>query len=317
MCTHYGPEYCCVPGDSSGFCSNNDPENNRIKGAHAFVDSLRSCDPESQIGVLTFSSTVSTHQAPLLLNNDDNINRIHTAIEKAACETEFTINNESEELVTPGQALPKYSAVKKTSLGRALVEATTLVNAIDEQYSTCDAVAARFSCHIILLTDGAWDDFQDINPQLFIEYYQFEFSSCTLPTVHGIFIYDSVTHVEHGYPPQGCTGEDIIDLAPLRTIADLTGGMYFSGSTPENIIKAFDLDLCEPVSVPRKQSRRPINETRSRNENINSEFRLYDLSGRVVTLTTENTARKSQRTNGVFIYRNNKTEQTTVMLRNR
>lgn len=107
MCRQYSPENCCVPGDGSGYCAMNDPDNIRTTGAHYFVDSLRACDPESQVGVLTFTSSVSSRLAPLVLNNSDNTSRIHEAIDRAACGAAFSTGSESEQSVVSGQSLSK------------------------------------------------------------------------------------------------------------------------------------------------------------------------------------------------------------------
>lgn len=163
-----------------------------------------------------------------------------------------------------------------TNIGASL---TAAIEAIDTDY---DAVAARFSRHVILLTDGAWDDFQENGPRQVIEDYTSTFPSRPFPTVHGISIYDSLTHVRHGYPPQGCSDVNITDLEPLQSIADFTGGNYFSASTPQNIIEAFNIDLCEAVAVIRSLHDGHNRKAVPCHKRGSTGYRLYDLFGREV-----------------------------------
>jgi len=132
-------------------------------------------------------------------------------------------------------------------LGLALQEALKVV---DDNFT---GIPADMNRHIILLTDGAWDDAK-INPprdpQTLINEYIAANSGRALPFIHGVFISDSATHVEHGYPPHGCSNTDSVDLSYLQSASESLGkGLFFGGSTPQTISSTF-LQLLNSVVVP-------------------------------------------------------------------
>lgn len=298
MCENFGPGNCCVPGDSSGMCSKNDSENKRIEGAHLFIDSLRACDPESEVGVITFVTTINHSITPLVLNSDANISRLHEAIEDGACSPDPVLTESNGDVSTFRQLLLKKNAITTTNLGKALERA---LEEVDTDYND---IADEFSRHIILLTDGAWDDLEVVNPPAIIDEYTTTHPDRMVPVVHGIFIFDSVTHVQHGYPPEGCAGENTIDLEPLQNIAEFTGGMYFSGSTPQSIINAFNLDLCLKSTVSEKPADRHHFNNILRYHPEEFQYPLYDLSGREVTSRTGNRLIGSPVSNGIYLFEN-------------
>ena len=210
MCENPGGN-CCVIGDSSGECMNNDPDDKRIEAAHVFVDSLRALNPQSEVAVVIFSGDASGH-GPLSLETDENVQQVHSWIDNAGCSNR------------PGLG---------TNLGLGLQDGLSLV---DKNYDELPPFMTR---HIILLTDGAWDDVQTRSPEAIFENYAARYPDRVLPTIHGVFISDSLTHVQHGYPWQGCAGGGLVDLSHLQYTAETTGGLYFPGSRPETVIDNF------------------------------------------------------------------------------
>jgi hypothetical protein len=235
MCEHYGPGRCCVVGDSSGMCSKNDPTNKRVDAANEFVDSLRKKSPLSQIGVLVYASSVSNVLNPVSLETDANVQDIHTMINRAGCS-----------LASP-PALPKTTTTLETNLGTALQRALSV---IDQNYTTMPTTMNR---HIILLTDGAWDDLATRSPLTLIQAYKTANPDRAVPVVHGVFISDSATHVQHGYPAQGCADDGDVDLSNLKTAADSTGGQFFGGTTPQTIVQSFQNLLDSMVTITAQQ----------------------------------------------------------------
>ena len=223
MCQNPGGRTgCCVVGDSSGECMNNDPDDKRIEAARIFVDSLRALNQHSEVGVVIFSGE-ATGYGPLSLDNDQNVQQVLSWIDNAGCQGG-----------TPGLG---------TNLGRGLQTGLSLV---DKNY---DDLLPLMERHIILLTDGAWDDVATRSPQTLLESYTASYPGRAQPTIHGVFISDSLTHVEHGYPWQGCAGDGLVDLSHLQYSADATGGLYFPGSRPETVIENFQT-LLDSVAQP-------------------------------------------------------------------
>jgi hypothetical protein len=216
MCDNSGP--CCVDGDSSGLCMYNDPTNQRILAAHNFVDSLRARSPESEVGIVDYGSNTREHN-PRSLMNDADVTQIHDWIDDAAC--------------TPPRNLGKVAKTTQTYLGAALEVGLDLV---DNNYNSMSPGMPR---HIILLTDGGWDDVGTRPPDEIISNYINSFPNRAVPTVHGVFLSDTALHVAHGYPPQGCSGTRDVDLAHLSTVTQLTSGQYFPASTPQTVVDNF------------------------------------------------------------------------------
>ncbi|MBN1307924.1 MAG: hypothetical protein JXA18_08410 [Chitinispirillaceae bacterium] len=237
MCFQYGPDRCCVPGDGSGMCSRNDSTNQRVVAAKLFVDSLRAISPLSEVGVMVFVDRVSSTLQPLSLDNDNNYSRIQSAIDGAGCSGMMGGGI--------GGGLAKTTAVQTTNCGvalqQALVEVDRNFNAMSEEM--------KEGRHIVLLTDGAWDDNATRSPQTLYEAYSTSFPDRTLPTVHGIFLSDSATHVAHGYPPEGCAENDIVDMSYLQYAALATGGIFEPGSHPETVVEEFRQLLNEMIRL--------------------------------------------------------------------
>lgn len=211
---------CCTPGDGSKLCMDNDPTDQRIEAAHRFVDNLKAMSPGSEVGVVNYASTVKNVLNPLLLSSENNVSRIHRIIDSAACWSE------------PNR-LGKVAKTAETNLGTAMQKGLELA---DFNYNNLDPDIAR---HLILLTDGAWDDVDSRSPELLIREYASSYRNRPVPVVHGVFLSNSELHIAHGYPPQGCSSEDEVNLEYLHTAATLTDGMYFSGATPQTVVANF------------------------------------------------------------------------------
>ncbi len=244
MCSHYGATGCCVPGDGSGMCSRNDPDNKRVDAAKMFVDSLRTINPLSEVGVLVFATSVTSTLQPLSLNLENNYNRIISAIESAGCRP-TTTGGGATGGTTTSAGLAKTTGTNTTNCGLALQQA--LIE-IDRNYDSMSP-ELKEGRHIILLTDGAWDDVATRSPQTLYNNYQTQFPDRALPRVHGIFLSDSATHVAHGYPPAGCAQDTLVNLAYLQQAAQLTNGIYEPGSHPENVVEKFRELLAEIIKI--------------------------------------------------------------------
>lgn len=232
MCEN--PGSCSCTGDSTNNCMNNDPENKRVEAAHVFVNSLRVLNPQSEVAVVVFSSDASGY-GPLSLETDQNLQQVHSWIDNAGCNK------------NPGLG---------TNLGLGLQSGLSLV---DKNYNELLPLMTR---HIILLTDGAWDDFQTRSPEMILESYSTRYPDRVKPTIHGVFISDSITHVEHHYPWQGCAGSGLVDLSHLQSTAEATGGLYFPGSRPETVIENFQTLLDSVVqSAPQMLSSLKVTNT--------------------------------------------------------
>ncbi|MBN1309563.1 MAG: LamG domain-containing protein, partial [Chitinispirillaceae bacterium] len=204
----------------------------------------------SEVGVMVFVDRVSSTLQPLSLDNESNYTMIQSAIDGAGC-TGRTIGG-------GGGGLAKTTAVKETNCGLALQQA--LVEA-DRNF---DAMSAEMKegRHIILLTDGAWDDKETLSPQTLYEAYGTSFPDRTLPTVHGIFLSDSATHVAHGYPPEGCAENDIVDMSYLEYAAVATGGIFEPGSHPETVVEEFTQLLNQIINmIPQTLSQMSVTNT--------------------------------------------------------
>ncbi|MBN1757780.1 MAG: VWA domain-containing protein [Chitinispirillaceae bacterium] len=209
---------CCTEGDGTNNCMLNDPTNQRVAAAHLFVDSLRAKSPESQVGIVIYAQNAETHN-PLPLNSDNNVSQIHDWIDGAACQD---------------RGIGKTTKSLATYLGLGL---QTGLRIADFNFDQMDPFMTR---HVILLTDGAWDDLDIRHPDSVVSAYIRTNPGRAVPAVHGVFLSNVALHVEHGYPPEGCSTTDPVDLSYLEyTSKVLTGGMYFPGSTPENIVSNF------------------------------------------------------------------------------
>lgn len=237
MCTHYGPDNCCEAGDGSGFCSKNDPANKRVDAAVAFVNNLSTMSPESEVGVISFNSNATVRIAPTSLANQTNIDNILAAINAAKCTdtTDRFLQEDPDTLAKVamgGGGGGGGGTNQGAALKRALVEA-------DVRYATLPAFMTR---HIIILTDGGWDDVATNSPATVINAYKTNTTTAErpLPKIHGVFLSDSVTHVTHLYPAQGCASSGLVELNNLRTASvDLSGGLFFGGATPQTVVQNF------------------------------------------------------------------------------
>jgi hypothetical protein len=265
MCENYGPGRCCTAGDSSGFCSRNDPTNMRIEASHRFIDSLRAYVSASEVGVVQFLGTRISSLPPLPLVVNENLLKLDTAIDNAAC------------AVSAGVAKTgKTDKVAVTYIGAALELAFTLA---DTTYGQ-----SPFQRHVILLTDGAWEDGPTRSPDSLLIKYKSTFPGRNVPVVHVFYIADSATHVQHGYPAQGCADDAPVDRAPLHTIASLTGGTFHGGVTPQTIVADILSALSQITAVGHRiggtpQGKQFISGASSKFSGI-----WYDLQGRKMAL---------------------------------
>ncbi len=277
MCSHYGennPDNCCVPGDGSGMCSKNDPENKRVEAAKMFVDSLRVLNPESEIGVIVYSSSVSSVLRPTPLTNDANVESIHRAIESAGCRQTTTGGGG-----TASVGMAKITHTTTTNLGIALQRALT---EIDRNYQDMPQLMTR---HIILLTDGAWDDITVRPPDSLIAAYKRQNPDRPVPKVHGVFLSDSITHVTHGYPWQGCSESGVVELGHLEIASSLTGGLYFGGSTPQTVVATFKTIL-DSVAQTAPQQLASLTVTNKTNGETRSNGDIRQIAGTPTWETT-------------------------------
>lgn len=209
MCESSGN--CCVAGDGSGLCMYNDPTDQRAEAAHRFVDSLRSKLPSAEVGVIVFAEKSRIH-LPLSIEPDNNIKQIHEWIDGAGCATK------SQEIGG------------NTRLGQAIVHALELA---DTAFISFDSSTKR---EILFLTDGAWNDREIGTPQEVIIDYQTKHPDRSIPVIHGVFLADSILHIQHGYPPEGCQSADTIDRYYLDIFTQLTKGIYIPNATPQSIV---------------------------------------------------------------------------------
>jgi hypothetical protein len=220
MCSGIFPETCCTAGDGSGNCAQNDPEDTRIDILHEFIDNLKSNNLNVRVGLIIYNNIV-TDKTDLLSLDPDEVSKLHTVLESAACRN---VDN-------PVHTIDRNTAV---NTGLALKEAVQLV---DDEY---DSAGPGLGRNIILITDGSWDDIGVSSPLDIYENYVGEFPDRGIPTVHAVFIHDSLLHVQHNYPAQGCHNGEVIDLSYLEYAADASGGLYF-GLKGDNLIQNFTL----------------------------------------------------------------------------
>lgn len=233
MCEQNSNRNCCTPGDGTGLCMYNDPTDQRVAAAHQFVDSLRAKSPQSEVGVVVYWERARSN-GPLRLDSDNNVSQIHDWIDGASCSA--NASGLTKQLVVEG--------LKSTYLGTALQAGLDLS---DVNY---DPYLAR---HIILLTDGAWDDANNRSPQTLITNYQNDYPDRTVPTIHGVFLSDTALHILHQYPPEGCSSTDPVELSHLQSATTLTGGIYFPYSTPETVVANFNTLLDSVTqSIPQR-----------------------------------------------------------------
>ncbi|MCX7727495.1 MAG: VWA domain-containing protein, partial [Chitinispirillaceae bacterium] len=253
MCRNPDANNCCVEGDGSGNCMKNDPNDMRIKAAQTFVDSLAAKSPQSEIGVVPFFSTAVGYN-PIPLNSPENIERVKNWIYEASCKYMDTSR------ISVG--------VVATYIGVGLQEG---LRVIDYQYSSMPKNMKR---HIIILTDGAWDDYNTRSPDALINSYMSRYPDRPVPIIHGVFLSDSALHVAHGYPPLGCTGEGLLSLEPLQRATTLgdTQGVFMSGSQPHTVVENFLTILRTMIT-----------------------YEPQRLTGMVVTNTTNNSVRTHKR----------------------
>lgn len=251
---------CCVVGDSSGECMNNDPDDKRVEAAHVFVDSLRALNPQSEVGVVVFSGE-ATGYGVLSLETEENVKQIHSWIANAGCQG--------------GAGKPGLG----TNLGRGLQTGLSLA---DTKFDELNALMMR---HIILLTDGAWDDVATRSPKMILDTYAASYPERDQPTIHGVFISDSLTHVQHGYPWQGCAGNGQVDLSNLEYAADSTGGLYFPGSRPETVIENFQM-LLDSVVQRAPQSLQGMVVTNLTNGEVRTQKTISKVDGTSIDSVT-------------------------------
>lgn len=258
---------CCTAGDGTGNCMMNDPDDMRVQAAIAFVDSLAAKSPQSQIGVVAYSINTSEH-APISLDNQNNIDRIHEWIESAGCEANFG----SGGIFFGG--LGKTAATKATYLGLGMQAGFDLV---DEDYEDIPLGMAR---HIIQLTDGAWDDqnASTASPDTIINRYKERFPERTVPTFHGVFLSNAELHVAHGYPAEGCSNTDPVLLDKLERATTLTGGMYFPGSTPSTVVDNFNT-LLDTIAQTAPQQLVSLTVTNAANSETSSNGAIVQVGG--------------------------------------
>jgi hypothetical protein len=231
----------------------NDTANKRVDGALQFVDQVASRCQTCEIGVVVYTGvgnnttgrgTVSSALVATPLNSAANISAIKAAINLARCSGTNPLTKIKNDAKLDKKAL--------TFTGMAL---DTAIKYVDANY---DSTSKIFERHVILLTDGDW---QRPTTATILADYRTNFPGRPLPIIHSVFISDSASHVDAGFPPQGLTGCTVIrdssgshietvpmDLTNLKMAADSTKGMYFPGSTPQTIAATFD-SLFKVISI--------------------------------------------------------------------
>ncbi|MBN1578708.1 MAG: hypothetical protein JW913_19245 [Chitinispirillaceae bacterium] len=244
MCQNPRMGVCCDSGDGTDNCMMNDPTDQRVVGAQAFVDSLAAKSRNSEVGVVTYETAALVHN-PLPLNTPENIQQVKTWIYEASCvatgyNTPVTTTRrdttDSSTTPAPGGGLGKTSSIKSTYLGVGLQSGMEVV---DYDFSNLPADIKR---HIILLTDGAWDDMAQRSPDMLVGSYTTQNPGRALPVIHGVFLSNQELHIAHGYPPEGCSNDDSVYLGNLQHATTLGSqkGLYFDGSTPQTVVANFD-----------------------------------------------------------------------------
>ncbi len=295
MCQNPAAGNCCTEGDGSDSCMMNDPDDIRIQAAQMFVDSLAARSPVSQVGVVTFSQSATLHN-PISLTSAQNIQQIKNWIYEASCVA--TGFNTLRTTPAPG-GLGKTQATKATYLGMGLQAGLTLAD------YDIDSMPAGTGRHIILLTDGAWDDEATRAPQTLVDQYRAQNPNRKVPVIHGVFISNAVLHTEHLYPPEGCSSADPVVLTILQhatTLGD-RAGLYIAGSTPQTIIETMKT-LLDTIAVSlmtsaQKPSGQPA---------IAPEYALpghaetrFNLLGRKVDVTRLRDPSRNKVSNGIFL----------------
>jgi hypothetical protein len=197
----------------------NDVEDKRILASHLFVDSLARRNPHSEVGTLLFNDNIRL--TPRSLSSDDALEDIHEEISDGACRDNYSY--------------PKRLKALETFIGSALSAALDLV---DRDYSRIGDTHAR---HIIILTDGQWDDKNETGPAELLQEYREDHPGRTLPSIHAVFLSDSAWHVNRGEPafPFG---------VELEQVVSATGGVFIENAQPHNVVERL-LGLLETISA--------------------------------------------------------------------
>ncbi len=223
-----------VDGTSSmcrdGAKFHNDIYDMRIEAANLFIDSLAQRSRESEVGLVAFFERLPYNRvfSAVELTDRSNINDLKQHVETASCEAIGWGRRKTREA----------GGILATYIGNALVGALELV---DEDY---DRIAETHTRHIIILTDGQWDD--DETPRTILNQYQRANPGRELPTIHGVFLSDSAWHVNHGevaFPE----GEE------LEYVVNETGGIFISNAQPVNIVERL-LGLLEQITQHQMQT---------------------------------------------------------------
>jgi len=186
----------------------NDSGDQRIYAAHQFIDSLRSLNPRSEIGIIRFEGLMHFTQGvtmltPVPLINDTVVAAIHAMVDSAACHK-------------PYAGYPKMLKTQATYTGAAVTKALQLA---DTGYSS---IKDSLNRQIIILTDGEWADSSFISAAQIIDAYRTKFPGRPVPQIHGVFL--------------SRNGDTTVLHTDLRAISEgLTGGLYFPGATGATI----------------------------------------------------------------------------------
>jgi|GEM_PF-3094815 len=273
MCRNAG--VCCTDGDGTGNCMMNDPFDQRIKGAQLFVDSLAAKSPRSEVGVVAYDRTATSHQ-PIPLNSAENIQQVKDWINEASCVYAGYPPEELDEDDddSPG-GLGKTSAVKATYLGLGLQNGLTIV---DTDFGTIPEEMKR---HVILLTDGAWDDATEElgrAPSTVIANYTTRNPGRPVPVIHGVFLSNEELHLAHEYPKEGCSTYDpvVLDNLELASTLGSEAGLFFSGSTPQTVVANFD-SLLKRMSVVEEKQLTHIIVTNEANGTVRGENTITEV----------------------------------------
>jgi hypothetical protein len=257
--------------------SRNDPTDERLAGASAFVDSVAGKCPECEIGVIVFvgvgnsdstgERTVDQCLQPQRLKNTTHVSALHRAIDRRRCvgvgKQQVTSRRAKRAFTYTGIAVD--SAIKMADLGY-------------------DTIVNKMERHIILVSDGDW---QRPTPEDLIVAYAAQNPGRRLPVMHGVFISDSASHVANGYPPEGLLSCDSmvsmpVDVSYLKQAVQASGGSYFFASKPQAIAPVFDSlsGLFTFFATDARRSAPPV----SRGTAISAfGVRAYDVCGRILT----------------------------------
>jgi len=222
----------------------NDPTDQRIAAAHAFLDSLVARSPGSELGVVRFYQSCGPSGAtrPLPINNPANVAILHNEIRQAACNpaNDPYFNKQLRAMATY-QGCALQASYDSLMLG----------------YSASDPRPM----HVIQLTDDGWTVAADLTPQQVLANFRSRYPGVPYPTTHAVFLSSS-----------GSTSDP-----NLRMITDSTDGIFIPNATPATIVQTF-MDILGQILVPKAEALYVLTVTHTQT-GLQQEAMISKLSG--------------------------------------